>query len=154
VLDAPCAGLIDSINQPRKRLVVVSREEGESAENHASRHLWVRRWRRGCAQVGTPGWLRRVAKDLGFHALIDRHPLKGIALVVATALNGVTVLKLFFRLFGGPDRERGLADLTMRERLGLWGLVAMLIIAGILPSTWVDRASAAAMTTAARMESR
>jgi NADH:ubiquinone oxidoreductase subunit 4 (subunit M) len=57
----------------------------------------------------------------------------GIAMVLATALNGITVLRLYFVLFGGARRRTGEADLTGRERVLLMGMAGALVLLGFLP---------------------
>lgn len=90
----------------------------------------------GLALVGMPGTLGFVAEDLLFHGSIESHPLLGIGLPLATALNAITVLRLFATLFLG---RRGLhvpliADARPRERWALSAAVLVLVVGGLLPS--------------------
>lgn len=90
----------------------------------------------GLAAVGVPGSLGFVAEDLVFHATLAERPWVGLAMITATAINGVTILRCTFRLFAGADRERGTADVRGRERLGLAGLVLVVFALGLAPS-WI-----------------
>jgi NADH-quinone oxidoreductase subunit M len=90
----------------------------------------------GLALVGMPGTLGFVAEDLLFHGSIESHPLLGIGLPLATALNAITVLRLFATLFLG---RRGLhvpkiADARPRERWALTAAVVLLVAGGLIPS--------------------
>jgi NADH-quinone oxidoreductase subunit M len=85
------------------------------------------------AAVGLPGTLDFVAEDFVFHAALEHRPWIGIAMVLATALNGITVLRLYFVLFGGARRRTGEADLKVRERLVLVGMAIALLALGFMP---------------------
>jgi NADH-quinone oxidoreductase subunit M len=85
------------------------------------------------AAVGLPGTLGFVAEDFVFHATLGHRPWVGVAMVLATALNGITVLRLYFVLFGGARRRTGEADLTGRERVLLMGMAGALVLLGFLP---------------------
>lgn len=87
----------------------------------------------GLASVGLPGTLAFVAEDLVFHATLEARPWVGVAMVIATALNGISVVRIAFRLFGGRRRESGEGDLSARERLVLGLLGATLVVLGLLP---------------------
>lgn len=87
----------------------------------------------GLASVGLPGTLAFVAEDLVFHATLEARPWVGIAMVIATALNGISVLRIVFRLFGGRARKTGERDLTPRERVVLGLVGATLVLFGLLP---------------------
>jgi NADH:ubiquinone oxidoreductase subunit 4 (subunit M) len=85
--------------------------------------------------IGLPGTLGFVAEDLLFHGSIESHPLLGIGLPLATALNAITVFRLFATLFMG---RRGLqvpriADAMPRERWPLALAIVLLVAGGIVP---------------------
>jgi NADH-quinone oxidoreductase subunit M len=95
----------------------------------------------GFASVGLPTTLGFVAEDLILQGSLHDSPSLGIALIVATGLNGITVMRSFFRLFHGT-RERGSApDLTQREWLVLTILLAALFFTGTLPGAVVGALS-------------
>lgn len=87
----------------------------------------------GLASVGIPGTLAFVAEDLVFHATLEARPWVGVAMVLATAINGIAVLRIAFRLFGGRARRTGEGDLTRRERTVLGLVGATLVILGLVP---------------------
>jgi NADH-quinone oxidoreductase subunit M len=90
----------------------------------------------GLALVGLPGTLGFAAEDLLFHGSIESHPLLGIGLPLATALNAITVLRIFSILFMGRRGTRTpiIADAMPRERLALSVAVVFLVAGGLAPS--------------------
>lgn len=91
------------------------------------------------ALVGLPGTLGFVAEDLLFHGSLESHPLLGIGLPLATALNAITGLRLMATLFLG---KRGLhvaaiSDALPRERWALTLPVVLLVAGGLAPGIWV-----------------
>ncbi|MBX3271715.1 MAG: hypothetical protein KF729_15720 [Sandaracinaceae bacterium] len=88
----------------------------------------------GLASVGLPGTLGFIAEDLLVSGAVHEHPVLAFALVVGTALNGITVARGFFTLFAGARAPVGERDLTLRERSVLTALVAALLVAGVWPS--------------------
>ncbi|MEO8096554.1 MAG: proton-conducting transporter membrane subunit [Acidobacteriota bacterium] len=104
----------------------------------------------GLALVGLPGTLGFAAEDLLFHGALESHPLLGIALPLATALNAITVFRLFATLFMG---RRGIhappiSDAKPAERWALTAVVAFLVVGGLAPGVLVALRSAAAQTLA------
>jgi NADH-quinone oxidoreductase subunit M len=63
----------------------------------------------GLALIGMPGTLGFAAEDLLFHGSIESHPLLGIGLPLATALNAITVFDCLRRCFsaGAASMCRG-----------------------------------------------
>jgi len=93
----------------------------------------------GFASVGLPLTLGFVAEDLLLQGSVEEFPLLAFALILATALNGVSVIRAFFTLFSGSAKHIGESDLTIRETGALTLLMATLLIAGLLPGGAVRR---------------
>ena len=101
----------------------------------------------GLACTGFPGTLGFVGQELLVDGAVDAFPVMGFAVVVASALTGLAVLRMYFSLFCG--RSEALAHAGMR--LGLrpreaWTFVALvlaLIGLGIAPRALVDSRFAA-----------
>jgi NADH-quinone oxidoreductase subunit M len=93
------------------------------------------------AAVGLPGALDFVAKDFVFHAALERRPWVGLVMVVTTALHGITVLRLYFALFGGARRRAGAVDLKARERVLLVGMTVALAVLGVFPRPLITPAA-------------
>lgn len=99
----------------------------------------------GLASVGLPGTLGFVSTDLLVTGALGADARVGVLLIVATALNGIAVLRAFFLLFGGPPSGGPQRDLVPRERLVLTVLLALLVVTGLAPGPLVrSRANAAA----------
>ncbi len=87
----------------------------------------------GFASVGFPMSLGFVAEDLLVQGAVDQLPLFSISIIVATALNGITVMRAFFYLFSGTARHGGETDLRTRELRALTVVLAALLVGGAFP---------------------
>ncbi|QQR89452.1 MAG: hypothetical protein IPJ88_14805 [Myxococcales bacterium] len=87
----------------------------------------------GFATVGFPLTIGFIAEDLLVQGSVAEYPLLGISLIIATALNGMTVMRAFFVLFSGSNTHIGEQDLCLRERIALSVVLAVLLITGIQP---------------------
>jgi NADH-quinone oxidoreductase subunit M len=87
----------------------------------------------GFASVGFPLTVGFVAEDLLVQGTTGEFPLLGLSLVVATAFNGITVLRTFFYLFTGTRQRSGMQDLTRRERWVVGVVMATLVTFGVAP---------------------
>lgn len=96
----------------------------------------------GFAIVGLPMTLGFVAEDLLVQGSVHEFPFLAFALILATALNGISVMRAFFTLFSGSSAHRGECDLTKRESSVLTVAMAMLLLLGMFPSLAVDRLEA------------
>ncbi|MDE3154533.1 MAG: hypothetical protein KGN76_05485, partial [Acidobacteriota bacterium] len=96
----------------------------------------------GLACTGFPGTLGFVGQELLVGGAVDAFPVMGFAVVIAAALTGLAVLRMYFSLFTG----RPVARLHPEIRLGLtrgeaWtfvGLALVLIGFGLAPRPLVD----------------
>jgi NADH-quinone oxidoreductase subunit M len=93
----------------------------------------------GFASVGLPMTLGFVAEDLLVQGSVREFPILAFALITATALNGISVMRAFFVLFSGSSTHRGECDLTRRESTVLTLAMAMLLLSGLFPSVAVER---------------
>lgn len=98
----------------------------------------------GLALIGLPGTLGFAAEDLLFHGSLESHPLLGITLPLATALNGITIFRLFTTLFLGRAAKDSVAitDALPAERWSLTATSAFLVITGIAPALLIGLRSA------------
>ena len=100
------------------------------------------------ALVGLPGTLSFCSQDLLIHGTLASHPLTGLLLPIATAMNAVSVFRLFTRLFLGK-RQTGftvMADALPRERWILAAGVLFVVLGGLFPTAIVALQSAQAET--------
>ena len=114
----------------------------------------------GLACTGFPGTLGFVGQELLVDGAVDVFPVMGFAIVIASALTGLAVLRMYFSLFcGRPDALAGSGGsfgLRPREAWTFVALVIALIGFGLAPRPLVDSRFAASddilRLRAARME--
>lgn len=101
----------------------------------------------GLACTGFPGTLGFVGQELLVDGAVETFPVMGFAVVIASALTGLAVLRMYFSLFCGrsdPLAHSGLwFGLTRREAWTFAALVIALVGFGIAPRPLVDSRFAA-----------
>jgi NADH-quinone oxidoreductase subunit M len=102
----------------------------------------------GLALVGLPGTLGFCSQDLLIHGALTSHPLTGLLLPIATAMNAVSIFRLFTRLFLGKRRTGFtlMADALPRERWALAAGVLFVVLGGLFPNMIVIQRPAEADT--------
>jgi NADH-quinone oxidoreductase subunit M len=99
------------------------------------------------ACTGFPGTLGFVGQELLVDGAVDAFPVMGFAVVIASALTGLAVLRMYFSLFCGrsdPLPHSGLRfGLMRREAWTFVALVIALVGFGVLPRPLVDSRFAA-----------
>jgi NADH-quinone oxidoreductase subunit M len=100
----------------------------------------------GLALVGLPGTLSFCSQDLLIHGTLQSHPLTGLLLPIATAMNAVSIFRLFTRLFLGQRRTgfTAVVDALPRERWILAIGIAFVVLGGLIPNAIAVRRSAEA----------
>jgi NADH-quinone oxidoreductase subunit M len=98
----------------------------------------------GLALVGLPGTLGFCSQDLLVHGTLMSHPLTGLLLPIATAMNAVSIFRLFIRLFLGKRRTgfTVMADALPRERWTFAAGVLFVVLGGLFPNAIVVQRSA------------
>jgi NADH-quinone oxidoreductase subunit M len=98
----------------------------------------------GLALVGLPGTLSFCSQDLLIHGTLETHPWTGLLLPVATAINAVSIFRLFARLFLGKRRTgfTVAADALPRERWILTAALVFVVLGGLYPQALVVARSA------------
>jgi formate hydrogenlyase subunit 3/multisubunit Na+/H+ antiporter MnhD subunit len=87
----------------------------------------------GLAVVGFPATLGFVGEDLLIEGTRESSSLLMVALAVATAANGATVVRWFFTGFTGRRDHIGEPDLTTRELWAVTAALAVLLVGGLAP---------------------
>jgi formate hydrogenlyase subunit 3/multisubunit Na+/H+ antiporter MnhD subunit len=103
----------------------------------------------GFSMIGFPTTLGFVAEDLLVQGSVNEFPSLGLCLIIATAFNGLTVMRSFFSLFCGTRSHMGESDLTRRETLALSLVIATLLLGGMIPGPVVAIDAEEAHTDAA-----
>lgn len=106
----------------------------------------------GLALVGLPGTLSFCSQDLLIHGTLMSHPVTGVVLPIAAAMNAVSIFRLFARLFLGKRRTgfTHMADVLPRERWSLAAGVLFVVFGGLFPNLIVAKRSAEADRIAAQ----
>jgi NADH-quinone oxidoreductase subunit M len=92
----------------------------------------------GLASVGFPGTVGFVGAELLVDAAAQVYPLAEIAVVIASALNGLSVLHAYFRIFTGTQHLSSI-DLhsRRRERLAIIIMSVLILGGGLYPQPGV-----------------
>jgi NADH-quinone oxidoreductase subunit M len=140
VVAAATTGLLCAYRSLEARIPQVSSPTGFLGLGSRAPRLAVFFALSGLALIGLPGTLGFAAEDLLFHGSLEAHPLLGFTLPLATAFNGITVYRLFSKLFlGRAERSTPvIPDVLPRERWALALVVVFLVVAGILPRPLID----------------
>lgn len=110
----------------------------------------------GLALLGLPGTLSFCSQDLLIHGTLQSHPLTGLLLPISTAMNAVSVFRLFTRLFLGRRRTgfTAVVDALPRERWVLAVGMVFVVLGGLFPNAFVARRSAEADLVARATETK
>ena len=92
----------------------------------------------GLASVGFPGTIGFVGTELLVDGAVETYPYVGIAVVVASALNGIAMVKAYFLLFTGTRYSSSVSlQIGIRERLAVLVLTALILAGGLWPQPGV-----------------
>ncbi|WP_425615737.1 proton-conducting transporter membrane subunit [Anatilimnocola sp. NA78] len=88
----------------------------------------------GLASVGFPGTMGYVGAELLVDGAVETYPFVGVAVVVASALNGIAIVSAYFVLFTGTRHVSSVSlKMGRREKIALLTLVTLLLAGGIVP---------------------
>ncbi|MCE9564691.1 MAG: oxidoreductase [Planctomycetes bacterium] len=93
----------------------------------------------GLGSVGFPGTLGFVAAEVLVDGAIEVRPAVGVAVVLASAINGIAVLRVYFLLFTGARPTSGVSlSITSRERFAVLTLAALILGGGLVPQIHIN----------------
>lgn len=93
----------------------------------------------GLASIGFPGTVGFIGTELLIEGAVEVYPLIGFTIVIATAINGIAVVKAYFHVFTGTNRPASISlSCGVRERLTILVTVALIVIGGIVPQPGVS----------------
>lgn len=99
----------------------------------------------GLASVGFPGTFGFIGSELLVDDAVVAYPYVGVAVVLATALNGIAIVQAYFRLFTGTTYASSVSlNIRVRERYAVLVLAALILIGGLNPQPLVHSRSLAA----------
>jgi NADH-quinone oxidoreductase subunit M len=88
----------------------------------------------GLASVGFPGTVGFVSTELLVDGAIHASPYIGIAVLAATAFNGISVVRAYLLLFTGTRHISSVSlGIGMRERIAVLTLAALILGGGLIP---------------------
>ncbi len=88
----------------------------------------------GLASVGFPGTLGFVACELLVDGAVRASPALGTFVVLASAVNGIAVVRAYFRLFTGARHASTVSlGVGLRERIAVLTLAALILGGGLFP---------------------
>ncbi|MFO0908620.1 MAG: proton-conducting transporter membrane subunit [Isosphaeraceae bacterium] len=109
----------------------------------------------GLASVGFPGTLGFISAEILVDSAVEVNPYLGALVVTAAALNGISVMRAYFRLFTGK-RHTSTVSLLIgpRERFAVLTLSALILGGGLFPQPGVYTRFVAAERIVAERQSR
>jgi NADH-quinone oxidoreductase subunit M len=92
----------------------------------------------GLGSIGFPGTLGFLGEELLIEGAVTQYPRVGFVTLLATAINGISILSMYLSLFcGAPDRTPRSQTLRKRELVGFAALVVMVVLGGLFPQDFV-----------------
>jgi NADH-quinone oxidoreductase subunit M len=93
----------------------------------------------GLASVGFPGTLGFISTELLVDSAVEVNPYVGIAVIATAALNGIAVVRAYFRLFTGARHVSTVSlGIGVRERYAVLILAALILGGGLFPQPGVN----------------
>jgi NADH-quinone oxidoreductase subunit M len=100
----------------------------------------------GLASVGFPGTLGFISTELMVDSVIEVNLYAGIGVLIASALNGIAVLRAYLLLFTGTRHVSSLAvGIGRRERFAVLTLSTLILLGGVFPQPGVTTREQAAV---------
>ena len=89
----------------------------------------------GLASVGFPGTTGFISAELLVDGAVEANLMVGLGVIVASALNGIAIVRAYFRLFTGRRRAASgpALAITPRERFAVLTLAALILGGGLYP---------------------
>ena len=99
----------------------------------------------GLGAVGFPFTLGFISTEILVDSAVEAGPYLGFSVVTAAALNGISVLRVYFRFFTGARHHSTMSlALTFSERVAVLTLAALILGGGIFPQPGVTSRERAA----------
>lgn len=109
----------------------------------------------GLASVGFPGTLGFVSAELLVDGAVHENLFIGLAVILAAAVNGIAVVRAYFRIFTGGRHVSAVSlAITPRERVVVLTLAAVILGGGLVPQPGVTSRHRAAEALLKEREAR
>jgi NADH-quinone oxidoreductase subunit M len=92
----------------------------------------------GLSCTGFPGTLGFVGEELLLAGSLQDFRVMGFLVVIASALTGLAILRMYFSLFCGARGSAMPLELTAREAIGFASVVGFLMLTGLVPARLVE----------------
>ncbi|MCA9232759.1 MAG: oxidoreductase [Planctomycetales bacterium] len=92
----------------------------------------------GLASIGFPGTIGFVGTELLVEGAVDIYPHVGLAVVLAAMLNGIAVVKSYFRVFTGTHHQASVSMVCRpTERIAILSIAILILLGGLIPQPGV-----------------
>lgn len=92
----------------------------------------------GLASVGFPGTIGFIATELLVDGLIHKYPVFGAVVVLVAAINGISIVQVYFRLFTGKRHTSSISlAILFPERISVLVLAVLVLGAGLYPQPFL-----------------
>jgi NADH-quinone oxidoreductase subunit M len=99
----------------------------------------------GLAAAGFPGTLGFISSEILVDGALSESAVPGLVAILAGTMNGIAVMRAYFRLFAGPSHSSTIPlGITTRERLSVVILAVLLLAGGLYPQAAIASRHAAA----------
>lgn len=88
----------------------------------------------GLASVGFPGTIGFVGMELLVDGAVESYPLVGATVVIAAALNGIAIVRIYFLMFTGTRYVSSVPlGIGRREQIAVLCIASLILIGGLFP---------------------
>ncbi|MCC9608488.1 oxidoreductase [Blastopirellula sp. JC732] len=107
----------------------------------------------GLASIGFPGTIGFIAGEILIDGVVTAYPIAGILAAAISALNGIAILKVYFRIFNGRSRVVYYSiGSRPAERFAISIIAALIIAGGLFPQLGMSSCFRAAQHFVQRRE--
>jgi len=93
----------------------------------------------GLASVGFPGTFGFFGTELLIDGVVQVYPFVGVAVVLAATLNGIAIMRAYFRIFTAAHHTTAVSlQGRLPERLAVLTLSSMILVGGLFPQTGIS----------------
>jgi NADH-quinone oxidoreductase subunit M len=107
------------------------------------------------ASIGFPGTIGFIGAELLVEGAVQREPLVGVLVVLAAGLNGIAVMRAYFRLFTGTQHTSSFSlEARWPERIAVLTMTLLIVAGGLLPQPGIASRYRAAAEAISRRQTQ